>query len=72
MAKWIHNIAKTNEQVDELSNIVFALAKEANAPTSKNPIAVFMSSIKSQLGYVPPTKLKKTVKRDIRDRLLNG
>ena len=71
VAKWIHETAQTDEQADELSNIVFALAKEANAPTSKNPMAVFMSSLKSQLGYIPPTKKSKESKKDALSRLFN-
>jgi hypothetical protein len=56
---WMDEVCKDELEFESLRVIVFSLAKEAAAPSSRNKAAVFMSLIKSQLGYLPPSKREK-------------
>jgi hypothetical protein len=56
---WMDEVCKDAAEFKSLSEIIFALAKEAAAPSSRNRAAVFMSLMKSQLGYMPPSRQEK-------------
>jgi hypothetical protein len=57
------DVCKDDADFNSLREIVFALAKEAAAPSSRNRAAVFVSLIKSQLGYIPPCRQAKPYER---------
>jgi hypothetical protein len=52
---WMDGVCRDEAEYKSLSGIVFVLANEAAAPSSRNRAAVFMSLLKSQLGYKPPS-----------------
>lgn len=66
---WMDEVCKDEADFNSLRAIVFSLAKEAAGPLSKNKAAVFMSLLKSQLGYIPPSNEKAGPAASISERV---
>ena len=70
ICKWAGQACTTAEKFDDdkfmvLRDTIISLARETNSEGVKNRAAVFVSLMKSELGYEPPTTRSIRVRKEL-------